>query len=413
MTRGLLATLAALLLLAAGPDRAPAQADDAEPPRLSAAAAFAVEASTGEVVLAEGQDERRAIASTTKLMTALVVREEASLDDTFTAADYQAAPVESQIGLQPGEEMTVRDLLRALLLESANDAAVTLAEGVAGSEEAFVEQMNARARDLGLENTTFANPVGLDDPDNLSTARDLVTLALAVREDAFLRETAGMEQATLESGERTRVVTTRNELVRETELVRGLKTGRTQEAGYVLVGSGTRDGVTVVSAVLGAPSEAARQEDTLALLRYGLGRFERVTAVREADVVARVPLAYREGMAIPLAAGDTARYTVREDEELRRDVTGVPEEVDGPLERGTQLGTLVVRRGDEVVARVPLVTTRAVEKAGVALRVDELLSRPTTILLLAVLAVCSVPLVVLRRRALRRRQQRAQGGLVT
>jgi len=404
--RVLLATLAALSLLAAGPDRASAQADDAEP-QVSAAAAYAVEVSTGEVVVAQDQDQRRAIASATKLMTALVVREETSLGDTFTAADYQAAPIESQIGLQPGEEMTVRDLLRALLLESANDAAVTLAEGVAGSEDAFVEQMNARARGLGMEDTTFTNAVGLDDPDNLSTARDLVTLALAVREDKFLRETASMEEATLQSGERTRVVTTRNELVRETELVTGVKTGRTQEAGYVLVGSGTRDGVTVVSAVLGAPSEAARQEDTLALLRYGLGLFDRVTAVREADVVARVPLAYREGMTIGLAADDTSRHTVREGEDLRRVVTGVPEDVDGPLERGTRLGTLVVRRGDEVVARVPLVTTRTVEEAGVALRVDELLSRPTTILLLAVLAVCSVPLVALRRRALRRQQQRA------
>lgn len=407
MTRALLATLAALFALAAAPDRAPAQGEDPEPPRLSAAAAYAVEASTGEVVAAKEEDERRAIASATKLMTALVVREETSLDDTFTAADYQAAPVESQIGLQAGEEMTVRDLLRAVMLESANDAAVTLAEGVAGSEGAFVERMNARAAELGLEDTTFTNPVGLDDSESLSTARDLVTLALAVREDAFLRETAGMEQATLESGERTRVVNNRNELVQETELVRGLKTGRTQAAGYVLVGSGTRDGVTVVSAVLGAPSEAARQEDTLALLRHGLGLFERVTAVREADVVARVPLAYRDDSAIALAADETVRHTVREGEELRRELSGVPEEVDGPLERGAQLGTLVVRRGDEVVARVPLVTTRAVEEAGVALRVEELLSRPTTILLLLILAVCSVPMVALRRRALRRQRQRA------
>ncbi|MDQ3770042.1 MAG: D-alanyl-D-alanine carboxypeptidase [Actinomycetota bacterium] len=407
MTRALLATLAALFALAVAPDRAPAQGEDSGPPRLSAAAAYAVEASTGEMVAAKEEDERRAIASATKLMTALVVREETSLDDTFTAADYQAAPVESQIGLQPGEEMTVRDLLRAVMLESANDAAVTLAEGVAGSEGAFVERMNARAAELGLEDTTFTNPVGLDDSESLSTARDLVTLALAVREDAFLRETAGMEQATLESGERTRVVNNRNELVQETELVRGLKTGRTQAAGYVLVGSGTRDGVTVVSAVLGAPSEAARQEDTLALLRYGLTLFERVTAVREADVVARVPLAYREDSAIPLAADETVRHTVREGEELQRELSGVPEEVDGPLERGAQLGTLVVRRGDEVVARVPLVTTRAVEEAGVALRVEELLSRPTTILLLLILAVCSVPMVALRRRALRRQRQRA------
>lgn len=404
MIRALLATLAALLLLVAGPASAPAQQEGEDAPELSSDAAYAVEASTGEVVVAEAEDERLPIASATKLMTALVVRESTQLDDTFTAADYQPAPVESQIGLAEGEEMTVRDLLRALLLESANDAAVTLAIGVAGSREAFVERMNARARELGLKNTGFANAVGLDEADNFSSARDLVTLALAVREDRFLRETVAMEQARLDSGERTRVVTTRNELVEETELVDGVKTGRTQEAGYVLVGSGTREGITVVSAVLGAPSEAARQEDTLEILRYGIGLFERVTAVREGEVLARVPLAYRDGMEITLAGDDTVRHTVREGTRLEREVTGLPDEVDGPLDRGTQLGTLVVSDGEEVVARVALVTTRAVEEAGVALRVVDLLSRPTTVLLLVALAACSVSLVALRRRAMRRQR---------
>lgn len=402
--RILLATLAALAVLTAAPAPAAEQQQRDDAPELSSGAAYAVEASTGDVVLAEAQDERLPIASTTKLMTALVVRESTQLDDTFTAADYQPAPIESQIGLQAGEEMTVRDLLRALMLESANDAAVTLAVGVAGSREAFVERMNARARELGLQNTGFANAIGLDDPDNFSSARDLVTLALAVHEDEFLRETMAMEKATLASGERTRVVTNRNELVEESELVNGMKTGRTQEAGYVLVGSGTRDGITVVSAVLGEPSEAARQQDTLEILRYGIGLFERVTAVREAEVLARIPLAYRDGVDIALAADGTVRRTVREGTRLEREVTGLPDEVDGPLDRGAQLGTLVVRDGEDVVARVPLVTTRAVEEAGVALRVTDLLTRPTTIILLLALAACSVPLVALRRRAVRRQR---------
>lgn len=404
MIRALLATLAALLLLAAGPASVPAQQQGEAAPQLSSKAAYAVEASTGEVVLAEAQDQRLPIASTTKLMTALVVRESAQLDDTFTAADYRPAAIESQIGLQAGEEMTVRDLLRALMLESANDAAVTLAVGVAGSRAAFVERMNARARQLGLADTSFANAIGLDEPDNFSTARDVVTLALAVREDRFLRETMAMEQATLRSGVRTRVVTTRNELVERTDLVNGVKTGRTQQAGYVLVGSGRRDGVTVVSAVLGEPSEAARQQDTLEILRYAIGLFERVTAVREGEVLARVPLAYRDGAEITLAADDTVRRTVREGTRLEREVTGLPQEVDGPLERGTQLGTLLVRDGERVVARVALVTTRTVQEAGVALRVGDLLSRPTTLVLLIALAGCSVSLLALRRRALRRQR---------
>lgn len=405
LLRALVPLLAVLALLGvlAGPLVSTAAAQEGAPD-IDAEAAYLVEASTGATIFRKDEDRRRSIASTTKLMTALVAREALSLDESLMAAGYDPAPVESQIGLQDGERLTVRDLLRALLLPSANDAAATLAEGVAGSTEAFVARMNARADRLGLENTSFANPIGLDDPDNFSTARDLTRLALAAREDTFLRRTFALEDATLASGARTREVDNRNTLVSSTESVNGIKTGRTQQAGYVLVGSATREGVTVVATVLGADSEAARDEDTLELLEYGLDRYERVTAVRRGQVRAQVPLAYREGSTIAVAAGATARRTLPEGERLTQEVSGLPEEVDGPIQRGDRLGTLVVRHRDRVVARVPLVATRAVQEAGVALRMRDLLSRPSTLALLAALAACSVPLVLLRRRAMARQR---------
>src|SRR5918994_2776177 len=164
----------------------------------------------GTVMFARKPDVERSIASTTKLMTALLALERAELDEVFTAPAYSAAPAESRINLREGERMTVEDLLEALLLESANDAAVSLAENLSGSREAFVEEMNDRAEELGLEHTSYANPIGLDEPGNYSSARDLATLtAILLRNREFAR-IVDMPQAELESGTRPRVVANRN-----------------------------------------------------------------------------------------------------------------------------------------------------------------------------------------------------------
>ena len=150
-------------------------------PPVSAPSALVLEASTGDVAYAKQPDRRRAIASTTKLMTALLVLEQTKGSTVFRGARYRALPVESKIDLRAGERMSVADLLRALLIESANDAAVTLAEGVSGSRSAFVAEMNKRAQELGLKNTHYSNPIGLDTAGNYSTARDLARLTLRLR----------------------------------------------------------------------------------------------------------------------------------------------------------------------------------------------------------------------------------------
>ena len=396
------AALAALLTFALAPS-AGAQTR-ARAPSVQAKAAIVMEASTGDVLYSRNAGQRRSIASTTKLMTVLVALQRDDLDDVFSAVNYSASPIESQIGLRPGERMSVRDLLRATLLPSANDAAATLAVGTMGSVDSFVEEMNRRAAALGLRDTNYANPVGLDDPANYSSARDLARLAIRLRRFDFFRRTVDLPVATLRSGARKRTVLNRNTLVRRIDAVNGVKTGRTNRAGYVLVGSASRSGVTVVSVVLGEPSERARDADSIALLRYGLNGYDAVTALPEGRVLARVPLRYRDGEFVNVIAGATFRRVLRSGTRTSVRVTGLPKEVDGPLPRGTRVGTATVRRGAEVLARVPVVTARPVQEAGLGTRLDDLLGRPETLVALLLLLACSLPLLLLRRRAMNRRR---------
>ncbi|HEV2062552.1 MAG TPA: D-alanyl-D-alanine carboxypeptidase family protein, partial [Solirubrobacteraceae bacterium] len=386
------------LALLAAPVAAVAQ-DGA--PDIQAPTAILVEPSTGDVVFERRADERRPIASTTKLMTALLALEGMALDDVLTAPAYDAGPMESVIGLREGERMTVRDLLRALLLESANDAAVALAVGLSGSTDAFVEEMNERAEQLGLEDTSYANPIGLDEEDNYSSAADLVKLAQVLRRKPFFRETVDLPRATLRSGARTRTIENRNNLVREVPFVDGVKTGRTSEAGYVLVGSATRDGVTVLSAVLGEPTEAARDEDTIELLRHGLERYERRTVLRDGRRLARADLEYRDEQ-VDLVASETVDQVLRRGERARVRVVDAPEELDGPLPAGAEVGTVEVRARGEVVERIPLVTAVAVEEASVGDRIAFALGEPLSIMLVVLLLLCTVLLALLRRRVVRR-----------
>jgi len=373
-------------------------------PRLQAKAAVVMEASTGDVLLARHSRDRRSIASTTKLMTVLVALQRDDLDDVFSAAPYNALPAESQIGLTTGERMSVRDLLRATLLPSANDAAATLAVGTTGSIDSFVAEMNRHAAAMGLRDTNYANPIGLDDPHNYSSARDLATLAVRLRGYEFFRRTVDLPAATLRSGVRKRTVLNRNTLVRRVDVVDGVKTGRTNKAGYVLVGSATRSGVTVVSVVLGEPTESARDADSLALLRYGLRSYDRVTALPEGRVLGKIPLRYRDGEFVNVIAGATVRRVVRTGTRTSVQVTGLPPEVDGPLPRGTRLGTAIVRRGTKVLARAPVVNAEPVEEAGVGARLGDLMGRTETLFALLLFLACSLPLVLLRRRAMNRRR---------
>jgi serine-type D-Ala-D-Ala carboxypeptidase (penicillin-binding protein 5/6) len=398
--------LAAALLLApaglAGPAPAPAATPAAAPPAIRAPSAILVEPATGDVVFQRRAGERRAIASTTKLMTALVALERARLSRTLRAVRYRGAPAESVAGLRARERLTVADLLRATLVASANDAAATLAARLAPSRRAFVALMNRRARSLGLRDTHFANPIGLDQPGNYSSAADLVKLALILRRNAFFRGVTDRPRVTLRSGTRARTLVNRNTLVRTVGFVNGVKTGHTAQAGYVLVGSGTRDGVTVVSAVLGDPGESQRDADTLALLRYGLRRYHRSTPVRRGQRFGAAGLRHRDER-VDLLAARTVTRTVPRGEPARTRVVGAPAEIDGPLPAGARVATIEVRWRGRTVGRVPLVTAAAVGEASFAQRLGDVISRTAVVLLMAAISLASLQVLLRRRRSARAR----------
>jgi D-alanyl-D-alanine carboxypeptidase (penicillin-binding protein 5/6) len=390
----------------------PCAAAHAAPPAIAAPEAILVEPQTQDVVYARRANMRRPIASTTKLMTALLTLEHARLTDVVTAAPYSPSPAESLMGLRSGERLTVADLLRGLLVVSANDAAVTLAVDVGGSKRRFVAMMNRRARELGLHDTHYANPVGLDEPGNYSSAADLVKLALVLRQRPFFRATTDLATATLHSGSRIRHLVNRNALVRTVPYVNGVKTGHTNSAGYVLIGSATRNGVTLVSAVLADPSESARDTDSLRLLRYGLSRYHRIAPVRRHAVFASAALKFRDE-SVDLVAGRTAMRVARRGERVTTHVTGAPAEIEGPMAAGTRVGTILVRQRGRVVDRVALVTAHDISAPTLAQRVGSYLGRGSTRAVLAVLALCSLYLALMRRRLTRRRNGAEGHGLAS
>jgi serine-type D-Ala-D-Ala carboxypeptidase (penicillin-binding protein 5/6) len=387
---GPILALLAVLALAAAPARA------AEgPPPISAPSAIVLEPSTGDVVFERAADERRAIASTTKLMTALLTMEHAELGDRVPAANYVALPIESKLSLRPGERLSVADLMRGLMLESANDAAVTLAEHVAGSRAAFVRMMNKRARELELENTRFSNPIGLDAPGNYSSAHDLARLAVALRRHSFIRKVADRTSATLTTGYRTRTIRNRNTLLAQDRWVNGLKTGHTAAAGYVLVGTRKRSGVTLVSVVLGTPSFAARDRDTLALLRWGAGRYERIHPVTMGEIVGTPEIEYRRGATLSLVTAGRVRRTVRTGAEITINDVGIPDTVAGPIRRGQRFGYREVLADGKRIAAVPVVSSASVPAADLSQRTKDSFTKPFALLLSGI--VLGATVLVARR----------------
>jgi serine-type D-Ala-D-Ala carboxypeptidase (penicillin-binding protein 5/6) len=405
---GALVVALALLAVAVATAAVPAPAQAADGPVVRAPAAILVEPSTGDVVYQRNANDERPVASTTKLMTALLTLERMKLSDMLTAIRYRAAPAESVIGLRAGERLTVADLMRGLLLASANDAAATLAVRVGGTRERFVRLMNRRARRLGLRHTHYANPIGLDEAGNHSSAEDLVKLTLILRRNEFFRAVTNLPSATLKTGARPRTIANRNTRVREVPVVNGVKTGHTSTAGYVLVGSATRNGITVLSAVLGEPSEGARDADSLTLLRYGLARYHRVAGVKRGDTYATARLAHRDDR-VNLVATRTVRRTVRRDEHMTTRVIGAPREVEGPLPAGARLGTIELRWRGRTIDRVALVTGHAVAGSTVVERAGGLIGRTLIVLAAAAVALGSLQVVLLRRRLQRRRSRRAGG----
>lgn len=357
----LLGTLLACLAVGAvGPAPAGAVA-----PRLTVRAAALYAPATGQFLYADHADDELAVASTTKLMTALITLESVhDLNTVFTQNNYYPAAVDSQIGLVPGERMTVRDLLVALMLPSADDAAEDLAYNIGhGSVARFVAMMNVRARQLGLTHTHYATPSGLDTVGNHSTAADLDRLAAYdMQHSAFFARIVDLPRAILRSGNHVREVVNRNTLVGQFPWIDGVKTGHTAAAGYVLVAAAHRGGLRLVSSVLGTTSEANRDANTLRLLDWGYENFRLQTVLRAGQPLARPGVSDQSGLHPELIAARGLQRVVGVSDRLALRIQA-PRRLTGPLRRHAVIGSVTVLDGGHAVASVALLLDRAVPEA--------------------------------------------------
>jgi D-alanyl-D-alanine carboxypeptidase (penicillin-binding protein 5/6) len=323
------------------------------------------------VLLAHNPAERVPIASLTKMMTVLLTLERSRLSDTVTITPDAAAVGESSIDLRAGERLSVRDLVEAALIQSANDAAWALADHVGrGNEAKFVALMNRRARQLGLDDTHFVRPDGLDAAGHVSSARDVTTLARLLMQKPVVRKIVAMRDATIEGGRRLH---TWNDLLGVYPGLVGVKTGHTAAAGWSEVGAVRGPGVTVYATILGSPTRGVRNDDLAELMTWGLARFRLVQAVTAGRVYATAQTSYGKGDLGLVAPRSVGRAVVTGRSLVERIVA--PMGVDLPVRKGQELGEVRVYERGELVARSPLVASRSIDKPGAARRVGWYLER--------------------------------------
>jgi D-alanyl-D-alanine carboxypeptidase (penicillin-binding protein 5/6) len=348
--------LTGLALLAAA-----AAAGAAPPPSVDARAVLVADGRTGDVLYARDEDEQMPMASITKLMTALVTLERARPRDLVTVAPQAVGQGGSTIFLVPGEQLTVRDLLAAALIQSANDAAFALAAHVGdGSVSRFVRLMNEEAAELGLDSTRYARPDGLDTPKHYTTAEDTFELARLAMQRPLVRRL--VRTRTMRIGNRT--LRSWNDLLWTFDGLIGVKTGHTDDAGWTEVAAARRDGTTLYAVVLGSPTRARRNADLTELLEWGFDQYARFTLVREGERHATAAIPFSEER-VDLVAAEDASHVVRlgsGTEFVERVVA--PQTVELPLRRGQKLGEIVVTDGEREVARVDLVAARDVDEPG-------------------------------------------------
>jgi D-alanyl-D-alanine carboxypeptidase (penicillin-binding protein 5/6) len=320
---------------------------------------------TGEVLARYQDAEHLPIASITKLMTVLVALESVEPDDVVTAPVSATIVGESTIHLRAGEQLTVRDLVKAALVQSANDAAYALAfHAGRGDVEAFVRRMNARARALGLRDTSFVRPDGLDVPGHYSSARDVTLLARTAMQNSLVRKIVGLHTATIAGGRR---LFTWNDLLGSFPGLIGVKTGHTTAAGWSEVAAARGAGLTIYATLLGSPNRAQRNADLAALLRWGLQRYRVASVIGPGRIYALAEVGY-DRRPLELVAARPVLRAVRIDRPLVERVVAAGA-VALPVERGTRLGEVRIFAGDRLVVSSPLVAARSISKPNVASRV--------------------------------------------
>jgi len=326
---------------------------------VSAQSAVLMEATTGDIVFARDSDVRLPMASTTKIMTALVALEKGNLPEPVVIAPEAVGVEGSSIYLTAGETLTMEELLFALLLESANDAAAAIACAVSGSVEAFAEEMNRKAAELGLENTHFTNPHGLDDEEHYTTAADLAKLAIyAMHNPDFARIVSTYKKTIpLKDGEGTRLLLNHNRLLKQYTDVVGVKTGFTKRSGRCLVSAAEQDGVRLVAVTLNAPDD---WQDHRAMLDYGFSQYSNIKLADSGDFTLEIDCVGAPDGKLTVANSSSLSMICRNDPVITH-VVEAPHIFYPPVTAGDLVGCIRFYADGTEIASLPLYAMENVE----------------------------------------------------
>ena len=342
-----------------------------KPPKLDARSWALVDADTGIYLAGKNLDKRLPVASTTNVMTALIAFERGvDLDEEVTISDQAerfVGSVYSNVGLISGERLSVRELLLASLVPSGTDAVYALAEHLGGGGgkagvENFVDEMNQKAKQMGLKNTHFENPAGLDSPEHYSSARDMAEIARAAMEYPQFRDIVATEEATISTQDREIELFTTNNLLYTYDPATGIKTGTSPEAGPSLIASAKEGDESYIAVLLDANGENYRFSAAQNLLDYGFGHYEREALISEGRVYEKVGLPYRREETVGLVAAEEVPGLVGPGLEVERRTT--TDEPPPEARAGEELGTVEVLVDGKSVGSAPLVTEKGYEEAS-------------------------------------------------
>jgi len=350
---------------------------------LEAKASLLMEAETGKILHESNPHEKLAPASVTKVMTMLLIyealdQEKIKWDDIVTVSAHAASMGGSQIFLEVGEKQTVRDLTKAIVIASANDAAVAMAEFIAGSEDAFVSQMNKKAAELGMQNTHFANSCGLDAPGHLTTAYDIALMSrdlILKYPDVFKYATTRLDIITHKTarGEEEFGLTNTNKLIRNYTGATGLKTGSTSEALYCISATAEKEGMQLISVILGAPSPVIRFDNAMKLLDYGYANYTLIAKEETGTVMGEIPIAKGVQEVSPIVIKEQTNMVAPKGKHV--ELTGevvITENLTAPVKAGQHVGEVIYTWEGAEVGRSALVVPEDVDKAGVNVMMERI-----------------------------------------
>ncbi|MHB8159601.1 MAG: D-alanyl-D-alanine carboxypeptidase family protein [Thermoleophilia bacterium] len=341
------------------------------PPAVSARSVVMLNADTGQAILSINPDERLAMASTTKMMTALLIIENCKdLNAKVTTSQRAAEVGESSIFLVAGESLTVREMLYGMLIQSGNDAATALAEFEAGSVEAFTGQMNQRATQLGMTNSHFTNPHGLDDPNHYTSAADFASLGRELMKHQEIRDIVKLPEYTIPWPGQPwpRLLINYNHLLEQYSFINGIKTGYTDAAGQCIVISASENGVNLIISYMGGPSLGQRDSEIASLARYGFDSYRQQTVLTQGTEYTTTEVPYYRDRRLPLVAQDNVSRVVYIRDSIEQKFV-LPDKLTLPVHKGDKIGLVEAYDNGKFVGSTYLVATEDIAEPDMSERI--------------------------------------------